>query len=62
MELANIILMIIGIIVLFIGFGAFLNPNISRLINAPGDPRLKATIATITGIIIIMISLIAEFP
>jgi hypothetical protein len=62
MELVNIILTIVGISVLLIGIGAFLNPNFARLINAPGGPRLKAAIATIVGIIIIIIGLIVEIP
>jgi hypothetical protein len=52
MALANTILIIVGIIVIIIGLAAFLNPNFSRLINAPGGPRLKASIAMIIGIVI----------
>ena len=62
MELVNTILIIVGIIVIIIGIAAFLNPNFSRLINAPGGPRLKASIAMIVGIIIFLIGLIAQLP
>jgi len=58
MEIVNIILLVTGLIVLFFGIGAFLNPNLARWINAPGGPRLKAIIATIVGIIFIIISFI----
>jgi hypothetical protein len=62
MELVNTILIVVGIIVIIIGIAAFLNPNFSRLINAPGGPRLKASIAMIVGIIILLIGLIAQLP
>ena len=62
METVNLITVVVGVIALLIGIGAILNPNIARWIRAPGDPRLKATIAIITGIIIIIIALTIEFP
>lgn len=62
MEIVNIILLVTGLIVLFFGIGAFLNPNLARWINAPGGPRLKAIIATIVGIILIIISFIINIP
>ena len=62
MEIVNIILIITGGIVLLFGIGAFLNPNLARWINAPGGPRLKAMVATIIGIILIVIAFIIEIP
>ncbi|MCK5257892.1 MAG: hypothetical protein KAJ69_00125 [Thermoplasmatales archaeon] len=62
METTNIILLVAGVIVLLFGIGAFLHPNIARWINAPGGPRLKAIIATIIGIILIVIAFIIEIP
>jgi Kef-type K+ transport system membrane component KefB len=62
METVNIILIVVGIIVLLFGIGAFLNPNIARWINAPGGPRLKATIAIIVGIILMILSVIYKVP
>jgi hypothetical protein len=62
METINLIMAIIGAVVVLFGVGAFLNPNVARWINAPGGPRLKATIALIVGLIIIIIALIVEFP
>ena len=58
MNIANTILFICGIIVLIFGIGAFLNPNLARWINAPGGPRIKSIIATIIGLIIIIIALL----
>ncbi len=62
MQIANTILIITGFIVLLFGIGAFFNPNFARLINAPGGPRLKAIIAIVVGIILIIISQIFRFP
>ncbi|KYK26893.1 hypothetical protein AYK20_08455 [Thermoplasmatales archaeon SG8-52-1] len=60
MDITNIILLIVGAVVVLFGIGAFLNPNISRLINAPGGPKLKGSIAMIVGIIIIIIGFLVR--
>jgi hypothetical protein len=62
MDTPNLIFLIIGTIVMLIGIAAFFNPNWARWINFPGGPRLKAIIALITGIILIIISLIIQIP
>ena len=63
MEIVNLILIIVGVIAILIGVGAFLNPNIARFINAPGaGPRLKAFIALITGLILIIIGFLVNIP
>ncbi len=62
MGLTNTILIVAGIIVIIIGLDTFINPNFSRLINAPGGPRLKASIALIVGIILLIIGLIYQLP
>ena len=62
METVNIILLVSGAIVLLFGIGAFLNPNLTRWINAPGGPRLKSIIALIIGIIFVIVSFIYEIP
>ena len=62
MALTNIVLIIVGIIVIIIGLTAIINPNFSRLINFPGGPILKAGVAIIVGIIILIISVIIELP
>jgi hypothetical protein len=56
METANLILTIVGIIVILFGAGAFINPNFARWINAPGSPSLKAIIAIVVGIILVIVS------
>ena len=62
MDTADIILLITGAIAVTFGIGAFFYPNLARWIRAPGGPRLKASIATIVGIILIIISFIIEIP
>jgi len=62
MALANTILIVSGIIVIIIGLAVFINPNFSRLINAPGGPRLKASIAIIAGVILLIIGIIIQLP
>ena len=62
MEIVNLITLIVGFIVILIGIAAFINPNFARIINAPGSPRLKAIIAMVAGVIIVIISLIVQFP
>ena len=61
MEIINMVFLFVGLIVIIIGIAAFFNPNFARIINAPGGPRLKATIALIIGIIFLIISLIIQF-
>lgn len=60
MNIGNTIILIIGAIIILFGIGAFLYPNLSRWINAPGGPKLKAIISIIVGIILILISFIVE--
>ena len=62
MGLTNTILIICGVVASLFGIATFLNPNFARWINAPGGPRLKAAIALIVGIIIIIIGLTIEIP
>ena len=58
METINIVLIIVGAIVSLIGVAAFLNPNFSKIINVPGGPKLKAIVAIIIGLIILITGLI----
>jgi hypothetical protein len=62
MDMTNIIMIFVGIIVIVIGIVGFINPNFTRLINAPGSPRLKAIIAIVIGIVILFIGLIIQIP
>ena len=62
MGITNTILIVVGVIVVLVGIAAFINPNFSRLINAPGSPRLKAIIAMIVGIVILLVGMIIQLP
>jgi len=62
MGITNIILLISGVIVVLFGVGAFLNPNIARWINSPGAPIIKGIIAMIIGVVLIIISIVVQFP
>ena len=62
MEVVNTVLLVVGMIVSVIGVAALINPNFARLINAPGGPRLKGSIAIICGIIIIIVGIMYQFP
>ena len=62
MGSTNTIMVIVGIIVIIIATAAFINPTFARLINAPGSPRLKAIIALIVGIIILLIGMLYQIP
>jgi hypothetical protein len=62
MEIANIIMIVVGAIVALIGVAAFFNPNFARIINVPGGPRLKAIVALIIGIIIAVFGLFVQLP
>jgi hypothetical protein len=59
MESINILIIIVGAIVSLIGLAAFLNPNFAKLINVPGGPKLKAIVALIIGLIILIYGLIS---
>ena len=45
-----------------VGLAAFFNPNFARLINVPGGPRLKASIAMIVGIVLLIIGYVIQIP
>ena len=61
-ALANTILIVTGIIVIIVGLAAFFIPNFARLINVPGGPRLKASIALLVGIIFLIIDYVIQLP
>ena len=62
MTATNTVLIIVGGIVTLIGILAIFIPNLTKIINAPGNPRIKAIIAIIIGIIILAIGLLIELP
>ena len=58
METINIVIIVVGAIISLIGIATFLNPNFAKLINVPGGPRLKAMVALVVGLIILIYGLI----
>ena len=58
MDNINWIFIISGAFVALLGFFGLANPSFTRLINFPGGPRLKATVAIIIGIIFVIAGLI----
>jgi len=52
------ILIITGIIVLLFGLVSFINPNLARFINIPGNAQVKAIIATIVGVALILVGIL----
>jgi hypothetical protein len=61
MEITNTILIVAGVIVTLIGLATFFNPNFARIINAPGGPKIKAMVALIAGVILIIVGLVFQF-
>ena len=61
MNTANIVLLIVGACVTLFGIGAFLHPNLARWINAPGTPIIKAIIAMVIGVILIISGFVIQF-
>lgn len=62
MAFVNTVFIIVGLLTAIIGILSFFIPVLTRIINAPGGPRLKAIIALIIGIIFILLGLMIEIP
>ncbi len=62
MTTANLILLLVGAIVAILGVLSIFFPGLTRVINAPGGPRLKSIVAIIVGLVILIIGLIIELP
>lgn len=62
MTITNYMLLLVGIGVSLIGLLSIFFPNLTRIINAPGGPRLKSIIAIIIGFIVIIIGFVIELP
>jgi len=62
MTIINYIFLIIGCLIILIGALSIFFPGLTRIINAPGGPRVKSIIAIIVGIIILVVGLIANIP
>jgi len=62
MVIANSIFLVIGTFVILLGIAGFMNPNWTRWIRFPGGPRLKAIVAMIIGIILVLVGFAIEIP
>ena len=62
MYLLNTIFLIVGISISILGVVSFFLSALTKFINAPGGPKLKAIIATSIGIFFILLSLFIEMP
>jgi len=62
MAFVNTVFIIVGLLTAIIGISSFFIPGLTRIINAPGGPILKAIIAVIIGIIFILLGLIIKIP
>jgi len=60
MTVANYIFIILGVIIALMGALSIIFPGLTRIINAPGDHRLKSIIAIIVGLIILIIGITVE--
>ena len=62
MSITNYILLVVGGLVALIGVLSIFFPGITKIINAPGNERIKSIIAIIVGLILVIIGLIIELP
>jgi hypothetical protein len=57
METINIVLIIVGALLTLLGALTIFIPNLSRIINVPGGPKLKAIVLIIIGLILIVVGI-----
>jgi uncharacterized membrane protein len=57
METVNIVLIIVGALLTLLGVLTIFIPNLSRIINVPGGPKLKAIVLIIIGLILIVVGI-----
>jgi hypothetical protein len=57
MENINIVLIIVGALLTLLGALTIFIPNLSRIINVPGGPKLKAIVLIIIGLILIVVGI-----
>ena len=57
METINIVLIIVGALLTLLGALTIFIPNLSRIINVPGGPKLKAIVSIIIGLILIVVGI-----
>lgn len=60
METVNTVLIIVGALLTLLGALTIFIPSLSRIINVPGGPRLKAIISIIIGLILIIVGVTVE--
>ena len=57
METVNTVLIIVGALLTLLGALTIFIPNLSRIINVPGGPKLKAIVLIIIGLILIVVGI-----
>jgi sulfite exporter TauE/SafE len=62
MSTVNHVLIVLGIIVTLIGALSFIFPALTKIISAPGNEKIKSIIATIAGIILLIVGLTTKIP
>jgi hypothetical protein len=62
MSITNHIFIIVGGFVAILGALSIVFPVITKIINAPGNERVKSIAAIIIGFIFLIIGLIIELP
>ena len=62
MTITNYIFIIVGGLVAIIGIAAFFLPSLTKIINFPGGPKIKAIATAIIGIILIITGFIVNLP
>jgi len=62
MTIINYILIIVGGFFTLIGILSIIFPGLTKIINAPGNERVKSLIAIIIGLIFLIIGLITKLP
>ena len=62
MYLMNTFFLILGIGLALLGIASFFLEGLTRIMNAPGGPKMKSLICTIVGVAFIIFSLTVEMP
>jgi len=62
MTIINYIVIIVGGFFTLIGILSIIFPGLTKIINAPGNERVKSLIAIIIGLIFLIIGLITKLP
>jgi dipeptide/tripeptide permease len=57
METGNTVMIIVGALLILLGALTIFIPNLSRIINVPGGPKLKAIVSIVIGLILIVVGI-----